>query len=125
MNDALGFQCDGRYAPCPNNYLPPCPESEKAACKAPKVWDETTCQCKCMENNPEGIRECLGQFDVFNTETCQCELQCPKYAPTPEECAIFGMEWRECNCYESLNNCCLANPGLFFDHLICHFMYNI
>jgi len=118
VNNALGFQCDGRYAPCPDNYLPPCPELEKAACKAPKVWDDTTCTCECLEN-PEVIRECSGQFDVFNVDTCKCELQCPKNAPTPDECALFGMEWRECTCHEvpqlapqaPNDYCCWANPA--------------
>merc|ERR1719242_1494572 len=133
-NGALGFQCDGRYAPCPDNYVPPCDAAERAACVAPKFFDEMSCQCRCPEN-PDGIRVCAGQFEVFSLDTCDCQLRCPGYAPTPEECAMFQLDWEGCTCRErppptpvptlppvrtpvptmpareSPNLCCLSNPA--------------
>lgn len=126
IGDAAGFHCDGRYAPCPDNFTPPCPAAERAECAAPRFYDEMSCECRCPEN-PDGLRVCGGPFQVFSLETCRCELRCPGYAPTEAECAAFGMLWSECSCHlatpslpapdrpaaapSEAANCCLANPA--------------
>jgi len=106
-NFAIGFKCEGRYAPCPPNYLPPCPGQGAAACTAAQVFNQELCRCECPYL-PDAATGCPGA-QVFNSKTCQCELNCAAGTPTAAQCASQGLVWRDCACYDS-NYCCLTNP---------------
>lgn len=104
VNDAQGLSCVGRYAPCPDNFEPPCPiGSGQESCVAPRVWDTRTCSCDCPA---ELIRAC-GAFSFFNEQTCSCQTSCPHWAPSEAECQRLGLQWRDCECVES-SYCCLS-----------------
>jgi len=106
-NLAIGFQCGGRYAPCPPNYVPKCPGIGAAACTSAQVFNEDTCQCECPYL-PEAVMLCP-QAQAFDPRTCQCEMNCPWRTPTAAECESQGLVFRDCACYES-NYCCLPDP---------------
>ena len=99
-NSALGFSCVGRYAPCPENYLAPCPSIQ---CEANQSLNPSTCRCECS-SNPSGV--CPGNYYVFDEQSCECV--CPLNAPSPQLCASMGKAWRDCSCYDS-NHCCFTS----------------
>jgi len=108
-NTALGFQCEGRYAPCPPNYAPPCPGLGAAACvEGVHYFNEYSCECECPLNK-DGV---CAVGETFNARTCECEVVCPAGSPTAAECSSRGLVRRdgECGCFESAN-CCLTSPS--------------
>jgi len=107
-NNALGFNCIGRYAFCPDNYAPPCAGVSATDCTSAQFFNLVTCQCECPYN-PDGT-SCPNALQVFNPLTCRCELNCPSNAPTERECALKGLEWRDCAC-EGSNYCCRTSSS--------------
>merc|ERR1712083_37304 len=106
-NQALGFQCVGRYVFCPDNYSPPCAGSARD-CTAAQFFSLVNCQCECPYN-PDGTN-CPNALQVFNHETCQCDFSCPANSPTERDCYIQGLEWRDCAC-EGSNYCCQTSSS--------------
>ena len=103
VQEAIGFNCIGRYASCPDNYSPPCLGVSASECTSDQFFNLVTCQCECPYN-PDGT-SCSNPLKVFNPLTCSCELECPSNAPTEWDCYSMGLLWRDCACTSS-NNCC-------------------
>jgi len=106
VNGAKSLECVGRYAACPANFDVPCPiETDvlMAGCEQPRRWNTKDCVCEC----PSELVIACGTHEIWNENLCECEINCPSWAPTEAQCDSIGMEWRDCQCVQS-NYCCLS-----------------
>lgn len=67
-NNALGFDCVGRYAACPDNYGPSVCGEPVGGCVGSQVWNRDACRCECA-GNVLGV--CPGSH-VWDVERCEC-----------------------------------------------------
>jgi len=110
-HDATAFECVGRYAQCPANYVAPC--NTATQCSPAQLFNDAKCRCECPAR--AGGTECPRDHR-WSEQSCSCEMSCPYAPPTAEECAFFGLLPMGCECVPS-NFCC--HSALKRDRGIC------
>jgi len=108
-NNALGFNCEGRYVKCPDNYDAPCTASA-VGCTKEQIFNIATCACEC--DGKSLATEC-GPSEVFDGDICGCRVQCAlgvSLIAVEADCKARGLGIRGCECVAS-NYCCLARFG--------------